>query len=133
MGEQEHEAGQSAERIRLRRVYDPPTPNDGLRILVDRLWPRGLTKEAARVDLWLRDVAPSNELRRWYGKDLTKWEEFRSRYLQELAERPEAIEPLLDAARRGPITLLYGKRDERHNQAVVLKAVLEERLRQDPA
>jgi uncharacterized protein YeaO (DUF488 family) len=114
--------------IRLRRVYDPPVPEDGYRILVDRLWPRGVTKEAARVDAWLRDVAPSAELRRWFGHDPSRWPEFRRRYRAELEANPLALDPLLAAARRGTLTLVYGTRDERHNQAVVLREVLEERL-----
>jgi uncharacterized protein YeaO (DUF488 family) len=115
-------------QIRLRRAYDPPTPVDGRRILVDRLWPRGLTKNAVHLDAWLKDVAPSTELRRWFGHDPAKWTEFERRYRQELAARPEALAPLLDAARAGPVTLVYGAKDELHNEAVVLKAVLEERL-----
>lgn len=116
-------------RIRLRRVYDPPVPEDGHRVLVDRLWPRGVTKEAARVDDWRREVAPSAELRRWFGHDPARWLEFRRRYRGELTANPEALAGLLDAARDGVLTLVYGARDERHNQAVVLREVLEERLR----
>jgi uncharacterized protein YeaO (DUF488 family) len=115
-------------RIRLRRVYEPPVPEDGRRVLVDRLWPRGVTKEAARLDDWRREVAPSAELRRWFGHDPARWPEFRRRYRQELEANPEPLEPLLDAARRGPLTLVYAARDERHNQAVVLRELLEERL-----
>jgi uncharacterized protein YeaO (DUF488 family) len=115
-------------RISLRRVYEPPIPEDGRRILVDRLWPRGLSKETARIDLWLREVAPSADLRRWFGHDPTRWPEFRRRYRDELAANPAALAVLLDVACRGDVTLVYGARDERHNQAVVLKEVLEERL-----
>jgi uncharacterized protein YeaO (DUF488 family) len=117
-----------APRVRLRRVYDPPVPEDGHRVLVDRLWPRGMKQEAARLDAWRRDVAPSAELRRWFGHDPARWPEFRRRYRAELAANPAALDPLLAAARRGPLTLVYGTRDERHNQAVVLREVLEERL-----
>lgn len=116
-------------RIRLRRIYDPPAEGEGLRILVDRIWPRGVSKERARVDLWLRDVAPSDDLRRWFGHDPARWEEFQARYRQELEADPVRLAPLLEAVRRGPVTLLYSARDEHHNQAVALKAIVEERLR----
>lgn len=115
--------------VRLRRVYEPPAPEDGRRFLVERLWPRGMTKEKAQVDAWLKDVAPSPELRRWYGHAPAKWEEFQRRYRQELAAHPEALDPLLEAARSGPITLVYAARDERRNSASILKEVLDERLR----
>jgi uncharacterized protein YeaO (DUF488 family) len=124
-----HVAANALARIQLRRAYEPPTPDDGQRILVDRLWPRGLTKEAVHLDAWLKDVAPSTDLRRWFGHDPAKWTEFERRYREELAARPEALAPLLDAARSGPVTLVYGAKDERHNEAVILKAVLEEKLR----
>ena len=116
-------------QIRLRRAYEPPTPADGRRILVDRLWPRGLTKKAVHLDAWLKVVAPSTELRRWFGHDPAKWTEFERRYRQQLAAHPAVLAPLLDAARAGPVTLVYGAKDELHNEAVVLKAVLDERLR----
>jgi uncharacterized protein YeaO (DUF488 family) len=109
-------------------VYEPPSPEDGQRILVDRIWPRGLTKELAHADVWLRDVAPSDDLRHWFGHDPARWEEFQRRYREELATRPGAIELLLAAARHGDITLLYGARDELHNQAVALQGFLAERL-----
>lgn len=118
-------------RIRLRRAYAPPEPADGRRILVDRLWPRGIGKDELGLDAWLKGVAPSSELRRWFGHDPVKWEEFRRRYRAELAVRPKTLAPLLDAARAGPVTLVYGAKDERHNQAVVLAEVIAERLRQD--
>ncbi|MEA2582716.1 MAG: hypothetical protein QOF33_801 [Thermomicrobiales bacterium] len=114
--------------IRLRRVYEPPAPDDGRRILVDRLWPRGLTKAAAHVDAWLKDAAPSTELRRWFGHDPIKWADFQRRYREELDTHPEALAPILDAARIGILTLVYAARDEQHNAAVVLKEVLDERL-----
>jgi len=116
--------------VRVRRVYDPPEPADGFRVLVDRLWPRGLTKEAARVDLWARELAPSHGLRRWFGHDPSRWEEFRRRYREEL-QRPEvqeALAELVKRARAGNVTLLFGARDERHNNAVVLAEVLRDRL-----
>ncbi len=115
--------------IRLKRVYDPPEPGDGDRFLVERLWPRGMKKEALRINRWVKDVAPSDALRRWFGHDPKRWEEFRRRYFAELDGNPEAWKPLLDAARRGTITLLYSARDSEHNSAVALRAYLEERLR----
>jgi uncharacterized protein YeaO (DUF488 family) len=115
-------------RVRIRRVYEPPQPEDGRRVLVDRIWPRGLTKAAAAIDAWQRDVAPSNDLRRWFGHDPARWEEFARRYRQELAARLELLQPLLAAAAEGPLTLVYSARDERHNQAVVLQQVLETML-----
>lgn len=114
-------------RVRLKRVYEPAGPDDGRRVLVDRLWPRGLSKTAAAADEWLRDVAPSPELRRWFGHDPERFGAFAERYRAELAGSP-ALAALLDAARRGPLTLLYAARDERVNHARVLAAVLEERL-----
>src|SRR5690242_1479296 len=90
------------ERIRLRRAYEPPGPDDGQRVLVDRLWRRGVTKASLRLDAWMRDVAPSDELRRWFGHDPARWQEFARRYRRELASNPDALVPLLDAARRGP-------------------------------
>lgn len=120
--------GNPASRVRARRVYEPPTAADGRRVLVDRLWPRGLSKARAALDDWEKDVAPSTELRRWFGHDPARWEEFVRRYRQELEERPEALQRLLAAADVGPITLLYAARDERHNEAVVLQHVLAERL-----
>jgi uncharacterized protein YeaO (DUF488 family) len=115
--------------IRLRRVYEPPHATDGRRFLVDRLWPRGVAKADAHLDAWLKEVAPSTELRRWFGHDPARWDEFRRRYRGELADRPEALTPLLAAARLGPITLVYAARDERHNAAIVLRGLLAERLR----
>lgn len=116
--------------LRVRRVYEPPEPQDGFRVLVDRLWPRGLSKEAARVDLWARELAPSDRLRRWFGHDPLKWEEFRRRYREELSRSParELVQQLAERARRGTVTLVFGARDEQHNNAVVLAEVLQERL-----
>jgi uncharacterized protein YeaO (DUF488 family) len=109
-------------------VYEPPTPEDGRRVLVDRLWPRGLTREKAALDDWAKDVAPSTELRRWFGHDPARWQAFAHRYREELVSRPEALQALLDAAAQGPMTLVYAARDEQHNEAVVLRDVLRERL-----
>jgi uncharacterized protein YeaO (DUF488 family) len=111
--------------ILVKRVYAPADEGDGFRILVDRLWPRGLTKGAARVDLWLKDVAPSDGLRRWFGHDAEKWSEFRARYAAELAAAPEALDILRRAhAEHGHVTLLFAAKDEAHNNAVVLRDAL---------
>ena len=111
---------------RLKRAYDPPAPVDGTRILVERLWPRGLSKERARIDLWLKDVAPSAALRTWYGHDPAKFEEFRRRYAQELLASPakEALAELRELVRNGPVTLIFAARDVDHSGAAVLLDVL---------
>lgn len=111
--------------VRLKRVYEPAERSDGARFLVERLWPRGVRKEALDVQAWLKDVAPSAELRRWFAHDQAKWREFQRRYVAELNERPEAWQPILAAARRGPVTLLYSSRDTKHNNAVVLAEYLQ--------
>ena len=100
--------------IRIKRTYDPPTRGDGLRILVERLWPRGITKEALAADAWMKEVAPSTELRRWFGHRVERWEEFRRRYREELSRNPAAWEPILEAERRGTVTLLYSAHDVAH-------------------
>lgn len=113
--------------FRIKRAYAPATPEDGLRVLVDRLWPRGLAKEAARVDLWLKEIAPSTELRQWFGHDATRWPEFAARYQQELTtpERSAALERLREAARQSAvITLTFAARDEEHNHAKLLSDLL---------
>ena len=115
--------------VRLKRVYEQPSVADGMRVLVDRLWPRGLTKHAVSADLWLSDAAPSSELRRWYGHDAKRWRRFSHKYRQELARRPEVLELLDDLRRRAPVTLIYGARDEAHSHAVVLRKMLEEHSR----
>jgi len=115
--------------IRLKRAYDPPEAGEGSRFLVDHLWPRGVKKEALQLDAWLKDAAPSSELRRWFGHDPAKWQEFQMRYAQELDGEPEAWKPLLQAAKQGDITLIYSARDNDHNNAVVLKAYLERQLK----
>jgi uncharacterized protein YeaO (DUF488 family) len=114
----------TAPDIRLKRAYEQPSPDDGFRVLVDRLWPRGLPKERAAIDHWSKEVAPSNELRRWFGHDPAKWEEFRRRYRAELAARAELVDELRAMARQGRLTLVYAARDEYHNDAVVLREVL---------
>lgn len=113
--------------IQLKRVYQKPSRKDGLRILVDRLWPRGLTKERAAVDVWLKDVAPSTELRKWFGHDPARWEQFQARYRKELGEKKDALQSLKAMTEEHDVTLVYGARDEEHNEAVVLKAILEGR------
>jgi uncharacterized protein YeaO (DUF488 family) len=113
--------------IRIKRVYDPPETDGGARFLVERLWPRGIKKEKLPIDGWLKDVAPSTELRRWFGHDPAKWDEFRRRYVAELAGCTEALRPIRQAARRSNVTLLYSARDTEHNSAVVLKGYLTRR------
>ena len=114
--------------VRIRRVYEPPTAADGYRVLIDRVWPRGITKSEARVDEWARDLAVSTDLRRWFGHDPAKWDEFCRRYAAELLtpERRPALDALARRAGRGTVTIVYGARDEQHNNAVVLAAVLQE-------
>ncbi len=119
------------DRIALRRVHAEPQADDGLRVLVDRLWPRGLRKADAAVDLWLREIAPSHELRRWFGHDPARWTEFRARYRDELARRPERLRELMAHCRRGTVTLLYAARDGDRNNAVVLLEVLREELAEE--
>jgi uncharacterized protein YeaO (DUF488 family) len=114
--------------IRFKRAYEPPSKMDGVRVLIDRLWPRGVTKAEAAIDHWFRDLAPSTELRKWFGHDPTRWNEFRRRYTAELAQHREQLDELLRMAARGPVTLVYGARDEAHNDAVVLKDVLAARV-----
>ncbi len=111
--------------IRIKRIYDPPAPDDGRRVLVDRLWPRGIAKDEARLDEWLKELAPSDELRKWFGHDPAKWDEFRARYRTELKSRPELLVQLRAAANKGTVTLLYAAKDTEHNNAVVLKELLD--------
>ncbi len=111
--------------IELKRVYEPWAQSDGTRFLVDRLWPRGLTKEKAHVDVWLKEIAPSTELRTWFGHDPDKWAEFQTRYPSELAANDRAVSTILDALNDGTVTLVYAAKDEEHNEAVVLKYYLE--------
>jgi uncharacterized protein YeaO (DUF488 family) len=109
------------DRFRIKRVYELPDKHDGRRILVDRLWPRGLTKEKASIDLWLKDIAPSTELRKWFDHDPGRWEEFKERYLDELKGNSEQIQLLKQELDKGIVTLVYGAKDEEHNQAVVIQ------------
>lgn len=107
--------------VHLKRAYSPPSADDGIRVLVDRLWPRGLRKSAAAIDEWFKEVAPSTELRRWFGHDPSRWDEFRRRYRAELKRKAELVDELRAIARAGPLTLVYAARDELHNEAVVLR------------
>jgi uncharacterized protein YeaO (DUF488 family) len=111
--------------IQLKRVYEAPAKEDGNRILVDRLWPRGLTKEKARVDLWLKEIAPSTDLRKWFAHDPAKWAEFQTRYKAELKNNSQQVALLKKEAAKGKTTLLYGAKDEQHNEAVVLQHLLQ--------
>ena len=108
-------------KMKIKRVYEKPDKDDGLRILVDRLWPRGLTKEKASIDLWLKDIAPSTGLRKWFSHDPEKWDEFRKRYKEELKKNIEPVSLLNEKLKQGEVTLVYGARDEEHNEALVLK------------
>jgi uncharacterized protein YeaO (DUF488 family) len=112
-------------QIRLKRVYEGPSSQDGKRVLADRLWPRGLKKEEARVDLWLREIAPSTELRKWFGHDPDKWQEFKRRYFRELDCNHSAVQELLALADKGRVTLVFGARDKQFNHAVALKEYIQ--------
>ncbi len=117
-------------RLTLKRIYQPPGDGDGTRILVDRLWPRGIVRDKARIDLWLKDIAPSDALRRWYSHDQTKWREFRRRYHVELDQNAAAIHGLLAAIAHGPVVLLFAATDAEHNNAVALRAYVQAQLDQ---
>lgn len=117
--------------IKVKRVYEPASPDDGYRVLVDRLWPRGLGRERVAASMWLKEAAPSTVLRRWFGHEPLKFDEFRRRYLEELAAKPEAAAEVLEMARKGRVTLLYAARDEEHNHAIVLREYLLSRARLD--
>lgn len=114
----------TAAEVTIKRAYDPPSPRDGTRVLVDRLWPRGVKKAEAHITQWMKEIAPSNELRKWFGHDPERWDEFRRRYKAELAGKTEVVGELRELARQGPLTLVYSARDEAHNQAVVLREML---------
>lgn len=116
-------------QIRLKWVYDSPGPGDGLRVLVDRVWPRGLKRSTARIDLWLREIAPSPELRKWFGHDPEKWSEFRDKYFCELNANGERVRELAEQVSSGRVTLLFGSREKRRNNAAALKEYLELRAR----
>ena len=114
--------------VALKRAYDEAAPADGCRVLVERLWPRGVSKEDAALDLWMKEVAPTAELRKWYDHEPERWDEFRRRYREELAEHDEEVERLLEIARQGPLTLVLASRDVERSSAALLKRYLEERL-----
>ena len=111
--------------IRLKRVYEEAARNDGYRVLVERLWPRGVSKEKANIRLWAKEIAPSAELRKWYGHNLARWEEFKKRYWRGLKEKQESLEEIRSRAREGTVTFVYAARDEEHNSAMALKDYLE--------
>lgn len=122
-------SGQNVKTIHIKRVYEPAAATDGKRFLVDGLWPRGLKKDTLKMESWIREVAPSANLRKWFKHDPAKWDGFQKRYHAELAAAPEHWQPLLAAAKKGNLTLLFGARDPEHNNATVLKAFLEEKMR----
>jgi uncharacterized protein YeaO (DUF488 family) len=115
--------------ITLKRAYDSMSRSDGTRFLVECLWPRGVSKEKLKIEAWLKEVAPSTDLRKWFSHDPDKWNEFRRRYRHELDSHPDAWQPIVAAARRGPVTLVYSSHDERHNNAVALQEYLESKTR----
>ncbi len=114
--------------IKLKRAYETAEADDGCRVLVDRLWPRGLTKDDAHIDLWLKEIAPSQDLRKWFNHDASRWKEFQQRYFGEIEEHPEALAQLLTEVRKGRVTLVYGAKDQEHNNAVALKQFVEANL-----
>ena len=117
------------EPIRAKRVYEPYSPDDGTRVLVERLWPRGMTREQLHADSWLREIAPTAELRTWYAHDVAKWPKFVTRYTAQLDTQPDLVESLLQMARHGPLTLLYAAKDTEHNSALVLLNYLKGQLK----
>lgn len=114
-------------QVQLKRIYEPPQKSDGYRVLVDRVWPRGLSKDAAQIDLWMKDIAPSTALRKWFNHDPARWVEFQGKYRAELRELDDKLDELRARAKKEPVTLLYGAKDTEHNQAVVLRDVLAEK------
>jgi len=112
-------------KIAVKRVYDPPAKTDGRRVLVDRIWPRGLSKDKAAVDCWLKDIAPSTALRKWFGHDPARWPEFRRRYFKELGDRPDTVAELKMLVRKGKVTLLFGAKEAQYNNAMALKTYLD--------
>ena len=116
-------------KIKIKRVYDKPDENDGFRILVDRLWPRGLSKNRAKIDLWLKEIAPSHELRKWFAHDPQKWGEFKKKYFKQLDGQKELLSLILEKAKQGEVTLLFGSREERYNNAAALKGYFETKVK----
>ena len=113
-----------ASNVRLKRAYEKPARDDGTRVLIDRLWPRGVRKADAELDQWAKEIAPSTALRKWFGHDPARWPEFRRRYAEEIRQHPDELEELRSLARKGPVTLVYSAHDELHNDAVVLRELL---------
>ncbi len=113
-----------AGNVKLKRAYEPPAAADGMRILIDRLWPRGVSKERAAIDQWMKDIAPSTALRKWFGHDPDRWDEFRQRYVKEVHQNDDLLEELRSLAGRGPITLVYAAHDQAHNDAVELRRLI---------
>ncbi len=111
-------------KIKVKRIYDPPSSDDGTRLLVDRIWPRGMSKDSAKIDAWLKDIAPSTDLRRWFGHDPARWTEFQKRYYAELDEKPDVKKTILSPKTKGTVTLLFAAKDIEHNNAVALKSYL---------
>lgn len=116
-------------KLKIKRVYEAPDKEDGERVLVDRLWPRGLTKEKAAVDIWLKEIGPTTALRKWFAHDPAKWKGFQKKYCQELAENTEQVDTLREHIKKGKVTLVYGARDQEHNEALVLKEWLEHKIK----
>ncbi len=114
-------------QVQLKRIYEPPQKSDGYRVLVDRVWPRGLSKDAAQIDLWMKDIAPSTALRKWFNHDPARWVGFQEKYRAELCELGDKLDELRARAKKEPVTLLYGAKDTEHNQAIVLRDVLAEK------
>jgi len=114
----------AADNVKLKRAYDPPEGDDGRRVLVDRLWPRGVSKAEADIDEWVKELAPSTQLRKWFGHDPGRWQEFRHRYALEIHEHADLLAHVRNLARSGPVTLVYSARDEAHNDAIVLRDVV---------
>jgi uncharacterized protein YeaO (DUF488 family) len=110
--------------VKIKRIYEVPDVEDGMRILVDRLWPRGVKKENARIDLWLKDIGPSSDLRKWFGHDPKRWPQFRAKYIQELGFKKRDLSVIIRAATEGPVTLVYAATDESRNQAVILQEIV---------
>lgn len=119
--------------VQIKRVYDPASPEDGKRILIDRLWPRGMKKDEAKIDEWIKEIAPSTDLRKWFAHDPERWREFKRRYQQELKTKSDVIELLRKEARKGTVTLLFSAHDLEHNNAVVLREVIGPRARRERA
>lgn len=115
--------------LRIKRIYEEPAKEDGFRVFVDRLWPRGLTKEKAKIDLWLKDIAPSDALRKWYHHDPEKWLEFKRRYFSELKDKKESLDLIENKAKKGTVTLLFGSKEERFNNAQALKEYFQKKMK----